>query len=67
MAVSSITPEQEMHMFIEKRIIIKFLLREGVKPAEILRWLTEQFAEETLSRTQVYEWHKKIHDGREPV
>ncbi|KYN13981.1 hypothetical protein ALC57_13811 [Trachymyrmex cornetzi] len=59
--------EQEVHTSVEQRIIIEFLLREGVKPAEILRRLTVQFAEKTLSRTQVYDWHKKFSDSRESV
>lgn len=67
MAVSGIVSEQEVNTSVEQRIIIKFLSREGVKPAEILRRLTAQFAEKTLSRTQVYDWHKKFSDGRESV
>ena len=51
--------EQEMHTSVEQRIIDNFLAREGVKPAEIWRRPTTQLAEETLSRTQVSEWHKK--------
>ena len=59
--------EQDVHPSIAQRIIIKFLSLEGVKPAEILRRLTAQFAEKTLSRTQVYDWHKKFSDGRQSV
>ncbi|KYN27549.1 hypothetical protein ALC57_03061 [Trachymyrmex cornetzi] len=59
--------EQEVHTSVEQRIIIKFLSREGVKPAEILHRLTAQFAEKTLSRTQVYDWHKKFSDGQESM
>ena len=50
--------EQEMRTCVEQRIIIKFLSREGVELAEILRRLTAQFAEKTISRTQVYDRHK---------
>ena len=53
--------EQEMHTSVEQRIVIKFLAWEGVKFAEILRRLTAQFAEKTLSRTQVYDWQKKFY------
>jgi predicted DNA-binding transcriptional regulator len=52
--------EQEVHVSIAQRINIKFLSREGVKPAEILRRLTEQFKEETLSRVRVFAWHKQF-------
>ena len=47
--------------------LFKFLSREGVKRAEILRGLTAQFAEETLSRTQICNWHNKISDSQESV
>jgi hypothetical protein len=42
--------EQAVPASVAQRIIIKFLSGEGVKPAQILRRLTEQFKEETLSR-----------------
>jgi hypothetical protein len=35
--------EQEVPVSVAQRIIIKFLSGEGVKPAQILRRLTEQF------------------------
>jgi hypothetical protein len=50
-----------------QHIIIKFLFREGVKPAEILRRLTEQFKEETLSRARVFVWHKQFVESHEHV
>jgi hypothetical protein len=59
--------EREVPVSIAQRIIIKFLSREGVKPAEILRRLTEQFKEETLSRARVFAWHKQFVEGREYV
>lgn len=59
--------EQEVHTSIAQRIIIKFLAREGVKPSEILWRLTAQFEENTLSRTQVFDWHKHFTKGREKV
>jgi hypothetical protein len=59
--------EHEVHVSVVQRIIIKFLSWEGVKPAEILRRLTEQFKEETLSRAQVFAWHKQFVEGREHV
>lgn len=66
-AVSSIMSEQEVHTSVAQRVIIKFLAWEGVRPSEILRLLFVQFCNETLSRTQVYDWHKKFSDGRETV
>lgn len=52
--------EREVHPSVAQRIIIKFLAREGVKPAEILRRLTAQFGEQTLSRARVFAWHKEF-------
>lgn len=59
--------EQEVPPSIAQRIVIKFLAAEGVKPAEILRRLTAQFGEETLSRARVFAWHKHFVEGRERV
>jgi hypothetical protein len=38
-----------------------------VKLADILRRLKAQFGDETLSRTQVYDWSKSFKDGRTEV
>ncbi|GJQ85358.1 hypothetical protein Trydic_g10132 [Trypoxylus dichotomus] len=43
------------------------IAREDVKPLEILRRLTAQYAEKTVSGTQVYDWHEEFSDGRELV
>jgi hypothetical protein len=59
--------EREVPVSVGQRIIIKFLSREGVKPAEILRRLTEQFKEEALSRARLFAWHKQFVEGREHV
>ncbi|XP_056636775.1 protein GVQW3-like [Diorhabda sublineata] len=59
--------EQEVPPSIAQRIVIKFLAAEGVKPAEILRRLTAQFGEKTLSRARVFAWHKQFVEGRERV
>jgi hypothetical protein len=59
--------EREVPVSLAQRIIIKFLSREGVKPADILRRLTEQFKEETRSRARVFAWHKQFVEGREHV
>jgi hypothetical protein len=47
-------------------IIVKFITNENVKPAEILR-LRAQFDDETLSRTQMYDWSKSSEGGWEEV
>ena len=60
LAVRNITFEQEVHTSVEQRVVITFLSREGLKPAEILRRVSAQFAGKTLSRSQVYDCHKKM-------
>lgn len=68
LSVSTVTmSEQEVPSSIAQRVIIKFLAAEGVKPAEILRRLTAQFGEETLSRARVFAWHKQFVEGRDRV
>jgi len=59
--------EREVSPSVAQRVIIKFLAKEDVEPAEILRRLREQFGEQTLSKTQVYDWHKQCSNGREAV
>lgn len=41
--------EQQVPVSIAQHIISKLPAQEGIKPAEILRWLRNQFMEETLS------------------
>lgn len=66
-SVRHVMSEKQMHPSIAQRVIIKFLAREGVKPAEILRRLTVQFGNQTLSRPRVFAWHKKFMVGRKGV
>ncbi|KAJ8944763.1 hypothetical protein NQ318_000661, partial [Aromia moschata] len=40
---------------------------EGVRPSEILTRLQAVFGDETLCKTQVYEWHTRSSAGRERV
>lgn len=46
---------------------MNILAQEGVKPAEILKRLTEQFRETTLSRGSVFASHEQFIEGREHV
>jgi hypothetical protein len=49
---------------VEQLFIIKFLVKEIVKPTEILRRLRVHYAEETRWRTSVYDWYSKFPEGR---
>jgi hypothetical protein len=57
MASEVVTPR------IEQCCIIKFLVKESVKPAEILHRLNTQYGEETPSHASVCDWHSKFADG----
>jgi hypothetical protein len=45
--------EKEVPNAIAQRIVIRFLTKENVKPAEIFHRLHEQFTKEYLSEAQV--------------
>jgi hypothetical protein len=49
---------------IAQHIIVKFLTLENMKPAEILVRLRAQFGDETLSRTQVYDWSMSFKEAK---
>lgn len=59
--------EQEVPVSVAQRIIIRFLVNEGVKPSEVLTRLQAQFGDDTLSKTQVFDWATKFWDGRDRV
>jgi len=42
---------------------MKFLVNEGVKPADIYRRLQAQYGDEMLSRSKTSEWCKRFKDG----
>jgi hypothetical protein len=59
--------EQVVPSNVAKRITVKFISNEKIKPAEILRRLRAQFGDGTLSRTQVYDWSKYFKKCRTEV
>ncbi|KAJ8962841.1 hypothetical protein NQ318_001241 [Aromia moschata] len=59
--------EQVAPSSVVQRIIIKFLSIEGVRPSEIMTRFQAYFGDETLSKTQLYEWHKRFLAERERV
>ncbi|KAJ8936828.1 hypothetical protein NQ318_015296 [Aromia moschata] len=54
---------EKVHSSVGQRIIIKFLTRENVKPAELLRRLQAQFGNETLSWPRVKFCKKNLTKG----
>jgi len=55
--------DQVVPSAVVQLIIVKFLTNKNVKPFEILMRLRTQFSDETLSRTQVYDWSKSFKEG----
>ena len=54
--------ENSVSARMEQRVVMKFLVNEGVKPADIYRRLQAQYGEETLSRSKIFEWCKHFKD-----
>ncbi|XP_052806600.1 protein GVQW3-like [Mya arenaria] len=51
---------------IEKqRVVIQFLQSLDVSPSKTLIQLKKSFGDQTLSRTAVFEWHRRFNEGRE--
>ncbi|PNF29571.1 hypothetical protein B7P43_G01924 [Cryptotermes secundus] len=59
--------EQKVPRSVEQRIVIKLLVGENVPSAEIHHRLQQQYGEECLSRTRVFEWCKCFREGTERV
>ena len=56
LGVARAMSEQKVPRSVEQRIVIKFLVGENVPSAEIHHRLHQQYGEECLSRTRVFEW-----------
>jgi hypothetical protein len=49
---------------MEQHVVMKFLVNEGVKPADIYRRLQAQYGEETLSHSKCFkDGHTSISDN----
>jgi uncharacterized membrane protein len=59
--------EQVLPSAVAQCVIVRFVTNETVKPTDILSRLRAQFAGETLSRTQVYDWRKSFRESRTKV
>ena len=56
-----------MEKKIEQRVCLKFCVCNGITATESLKMLQKCFGESTLSRTQVFKWHKAFSEGRKVV
>ena len=54
-------------MSVEQRIDLKFLVRLGKTPTQALKLLQEIYGDDTMSRTRLFEWHRRFKEGREEV
>ena len=52
-------------MSVEQQINVKFLIRLGKTPTEALKLLQEVHGDDAMSRTCLFEWHKRFKEGRE--
>ena len=50
-------------MSIEQRINLKFLVRLGKTPTETFNLLQEVYEDAMMSRTRIFEWHKRFREG----
>ena len=56
-------PIFSMEKKIEQRVCLKFCVSNGITATESLKMLQKCFGESSLSRTQVFEWHKAFSEG----
>ena len=54
-------------MSVELRINLKFLVCLGKTPTEAPKLLQEVHGDDTMSRTRLFEWHRRFKKGREVV
>ena len=52
-------------MSIKRRINLKFLVRLGKTPTETFNSLQEVYGDATMSRTRIFEWHKRFREDVE--
>ena len=57
--------EQKVPSSVEQRIVIKFLVGENLPSPEIHHRLEQQYGEECLSQTRLFEWFKCFREGIE--
>ena len=56
--------EVKVHVSVEQRIIIRFLMKEGCKPSEICSRFKRQYGENTQSNVGVYKWSSASIKGK---
>ena len=54
-------------MSIKQQINLKFLIRLRKTPTKTFKLLQEVYRDATISRTWIFEWHKRFKEEREDV
>ena len=54
-------------MNVEQQINLKFLVHLEKTPTEALKLLQEVYGDDIMSRTRLFEWHRRFKEGREEV
>ena len=54
-------------MSVEQRNNMKFLVCLGKTPTEALKLLQEVYGDDTMSKTRLFEWNRRLKEGREEV
>ncbi|KAG5344564.1 SETMR methyltransferase, partial [Acromyrmex heyeri] len=52
---------------LEQRTCIKFCCKNEIKCSDTLKMLQKCYGDDTLSKTQVYQWYERFKSGREAV
>ncbi|CAI9554917.1 unnamed protein product, partial [Staurois parvus] len=59
--------DNSVNACMEQRVVMTFLVNEGVKPANIYRRLQAWYNDEMLSHSKTCEWCKCFKDGRTSI
>jgi hypothetical protein len=51
----------------EQRVVIKFCCKVDFLATKTVELIQKTYGDEALSRTTIFEWHKRFQEGREPV
>ena len=54
-------------MSVEQQINLKFLVPLGKTPTKALKLLQEVYGDDTMSRTRLFEWHRRFKERRKEV
>jgi transposase len=59
--------EVKMESKVEQRMNVKFCVKLNKSPSETLEMLKSVYGESTMSKSNVFKWHKRFREGREDV